>query len=134
VNTLEATHALDDERLSLLDPVTLLPTRALFIDRCGIALARASRAKASIGLIVVSIADLEDADDTVARFDNTFVIVANDLRNARDLKIITTRLTNVLRHRGPHVSAELIDANSSPAHLLATIDSRSPRASTPAAT
>ena len=62
-------------------------------------------------------------DDTVARFDNTFVIVANDLRNARDLKVITTRLTNVLRHRGPYVSAELVDANSSPAQVLATIES-----------
>ncbi|MET0421311.1 MAG: hypothetical protein ABW073_06375 [Acidimicrobiia bacterium] len=76
----------------------------------------------------------EERREHAARFDNTYVIIANDLRSTRDLKTITTRLTNVLRHRGPHVSAELIDANSSPAHLLATIDSRSPRASTPATT
>ena len=146
MDTLELTHdqAHEDERLALLDPVTLLPTRALFLDRCGIALARARRAKSSIGLVVVTTADLDESeepaldvlrrrvaiavtsvmrpDDTVARFDNRFVIVGNDLRNERDLATIATRLTNVLRTRRPQVSTALVEPTASPAQVLALVE------------
>ncbi len=144
METLELTHDLDDERLALLDPVTLLPSRPLFLDRCGIALARARRAKTSIGLVVVTTADLDEsegpgldvvrrrvaiavtsvmrADDTVARFDNRFVIVGNDLRHERDLATIATRLTNVLRTRRPNISTALVAPIASPAQVLAMIE------------
>jgi GGDEF domain-containing protein len=134
----------DDELLALLDPVTRLPGRGLFLDRCAIALTRARRSRTSLGLISITSATLDDcdaatrdvvrrriavaalsvmrADDTVARFDDRFVIVCNELRNAKDLATITTRLGNVLQHQAGRVSSTLVDPMTSAAELLDLVD------------
>ena len=134
----------DDDVIALLDPITRLPARGLFLDRCAIALARARRARASVGVIVVSSDELDHADasardmlrrrvtvavtsvvradDTVARFDDRFVVVCNDVRNDKDLATIATRLTNVLRHRGVQAVSTLLEATATPTELVELVE------------
>jgi GGDEF domain-containing protein len=133
-----------DERLALLDPVTRLPGRALFLDRCEIALARARRVQASVGLVVVTSDALEHCDesarnqilrqvavavlsvmrgdDTVARFGDRFVVVCNDIRSDKDLATVTSRVSNVLRHRDGRAVATLVEASVTPDELLHLVD------------
>ena len=144
MSALHDTHDHDGELLALLDPVTRLPERGLFLDRCAIALVRARRSRASLGVIVVTAAELADcdesardsirrgvavavssvlrADDTVARFGDRFVVVCNEIRNDRDLATITTRLSNVLRHRNGRAVATLVEASATPPELLHLVD------------
>jgi GGDEF domain-containing protein len=133
-----------DERLALLDPVTRLPGRALFLDRCEVALARARRTQASLGVVVVTVGALDQSDepardqlrrqiavavlsvmrgdDTVARFGDRFVVVCNDIHSDKDLAIVTARISNVLRHRDGRAVATLIEASVTPAELLHLVD------------
>lgn len=134
----------DDELLALLDPVTRLPARGLFLDRCAIALTRARRARTSLGVISITSPAFDDcddatrdvirrriavaavsvvrADDTVARFDDRFVVVCGDLRNSKDLHTIATRLANVLQHQSGRVSSTLVEPTTSAAELLELVD------------
>ncbi len=133
-----------DERLALLDPVTRLPGRALFLDRCEIALARARRTRASVGVVVVTTGALDHyddsardqfrrqvavavlsvmrGDDTVARFGDRFVVVCNDIRSDRDLATVTGRVSNVLRHHHGRAVATLVEASITPTELLHLVD------------
>jgi GGDEF domain-containing protein len=144
--TVAALHPMDeqDERLALLDPVTRLPGRALFLDRCEIALARARRGHASVGVVVVTAGALDHCeesarnqlrrqvavavvsvmrgDDTVARFGDRFVVVCSDIRSDSDLATITARISNVLRHQAGRATATLVEASVTPSELLHLVD------------
>ena len=139
-------HAADDDEdlLALLDPVTRLPGRGLFLDRCAIALVRARRSRASVGVIVVTAGELDDcddstrdvtrrrvavavmsvvrADDTVARFGDRFVVVCNDIRGDTDLATISARLSNVLRHRDGQAVGTRVEASATPSQVLELVD------------
>lgn len=140
-----ALHAGGQGELSaLLDPVTRLPGRDLFLDRCAVALVRARRARVSIGIVVVSVAALDSAEDaerdrirrrvaaavasvvraedTIARFENRFVVLCNTIRSDRDLAAATARLSNVLRHCDGRAVATLVEASVTPHELLALVD------------
>lgn len=141
---LQAVHDHDDELLSLLDPVTRLPRRGLFVDRCAVALTRARRSRTSIGVISVTSSALDAcddttrdairrriavavlsvvrADDTVARFDDRFVVVCNELRSSRDLHTISTRLANVLQHQAGCVNSTMVEPTTNVADLLDLVD------------
>src|SRR5262245_954752 len=62
---LQATDVADPEFLQLFDPVTTLPTRLLFQDRCRVALARARRRTSHVGVVVITTTGAAPADDRV---------------------------------------------------------------------
>lgn len=135
----------DRDYLALFDPVTRLPARPLFQDRCAVALARARRHDAGVGIVVITTmtaVDADDAtrdtavrraaiavmsvlrsDDTLARFDDgTLVALCNDIRRDADLDGVSARLRNVLRFRDATVHSFVAPASVGPEAVLRAIE------------
>ena len=142
---LQATEVADPEFLELFDPVTTLPTRLLFQDRCRVALARARRRTSSIGVVVVTtdgtaavdqrardtalrriafgVITVLRGDDTVARIDDdTIVALCNDIRREEDLDGIRARLENVLRLRDVAIRSFVVSASTDSLAVLRAIE------------
>ena len=142
---LQATESADPEYLELFDPVTTLPTRLLFQDRCRVALARARRRTSSIGVVVVTtdgtaavdqrardtalrriafgVITVLRGDDTVARIDDdTIVALCNDIRREEDLDGIRARLENVLRLRDVAIRSFVVSASTDSLAVLRAIE------------
>ena len=112
------------------DPLTGLPNRALFLDRLGVATARAARSGASVGLLVVDLdhfGTLNDrygqrvgdevlrqvanllrgtirASDTAARLEkDTFAVLCEDLADPAEALNVARRIADVVA--APHAGA-----------------------------
>ena len=142
---LQATEVADPEYLELFDPVTTLPTRLLFQDRCRVALARARRRTAHVGVVVITTTAAATADqrsrdtalrriafgvisvlrgdDTVARIDDdTIAALCNDIRHDDDLDGICERLENVLRLRDVEIRSFVVAPSTDSLAVLHAIE------------
>ena len=142
---LQTTEVADPEYLELFDPITTLPTRLLFQDRCRVALDRARRRASDVGVIVITANDDAQIDqcardaalrriasgvisvlrgaDTVARIDDeTIVLLCNDLRRKDDLDGIRERLEEVLRLRDVTLRAFVVPASTDCPSMLRAIE------------
>lgn len=111
--TVETIPVTDNRQYNaLFDPATGLPGAVLLVDRLDVALARASRPKREVAVIVLAQLRLADgalwmnlrtvadrlrrvlrSDDTIARLDGqTLVIVANEVRGQAEADLIAERL------------------------------------------